>query len=253
MHRYRAKGLGALCAAIVLLVAGCSVPTSKENVAATAQLVAPQSAAPLLWRRDQEADKQARASVEAMLVDGLTVEEAAAVAFLASPELQLALEQLEISRAQLVAASTLPNPIGVVGSRSPGGNWASFYPGHTLTLGVMQNVIGLLNVPARRAVAIRDLDRARFQAAEDCTRLAARVVQAWLEYSCAAARWRWCRRHSTICASSPRKKHHPPRMPPPACSIWASRSTSSSMRRTCCSVPPRKWPPVANAWVSCWR
>ena len=185
MHRYRAKGLGALCAAIVLPIAGCSVPSSKENVAATAQLVAPQSAAPLLWRRDQEADKQARASVEAMLVDGLTVEEAVAVAFLASPELQLSLEQLEISRSQLVAASTPPNPIGVIGSRSPGGNWAAFYPGHTLTLGVMQNVIGLLNIPERRAVATRDLDRARFQAAEECTRLAARVVQAWLEHSSA--------------------------------------------------------------------
>src|SRR6478752_7742996 len=178
MHRYRAKRLGALCAAIVLPVAGCSIPTSKENVAATAQLVAPQTAAPLLWRRDQAADQQARDSVEAMLVDGLTVEEAAAVAFLASPELQLALEQLEISRSQLVAASTPPNPIGVIGSRSPGGNWAAFYPGHTLTLGLMQNVLGLLNIPERRGVAIRDLDRARFQAAEDCTRLAGRVVQA---------------------------------------------------------------------------
>src|SRR6478609_5329925 len=185
MHRYRAKRLGALCAAIVLPVAGCSIPTSKENVAATAQLVAPQTAAPLLWRRDQAADQQARDSVEAMLVDGLTVEEAAAVAFLASPELQLSLEQLEISRSQLVAASTPPNPIGVIGSRSPGGNWAAFYPGHTLTLGLMQNVLGLLNIPERRGVAIRDLDRARFQAAEDCTRLAGRVVQAWLEYSSA--------------------------------------------------------------------
>jgi cobalt-zinc-cadmium efflux system outer membrane protein len=185
MHRYRAKGLGALCAAIVLPIAGCSVPTSKENVAATAQLVAPQTQAPLLWRRDEAAEKQARASVEAMLADGLTVEEAAAVAFLASPELQLSLEQLEISRSQLVAASTAPNPVAVIGSRQPGGNFASFYPGNTLTLGVMQGVLGLLQIPERRAVASRDLDRARYQAAQECARLAAQVVQAWFDYSAA--------------------------------------------------------------------
>jgi cobalt-zinc-cadmium efflux system outer membrane protein len=183
MHRYRAKWLGTIGAATV--VAGCSIPSSKENVAATAQLVAPQTAAPLLWRRDAAADQQARASIETMLADGLTMEEAVAVAFLASPELQLALEQLEISRAQLVAASTPPNPVGVVGMRQPGGNWAAFYPGNTLTVGVIQNVIDLLRIPERRAVAGRDLQRARFQAAEDCSRLAARVVAAWLEYSAA--------------------------------------------------------------------
>lgn len=181
----RAIGLGALCAAMALTIGGCSVPSSKENVQATAQLIAPQTSAQVLWRRDAAADQQARASIEAMLADGLTVEEAVAVSFLASPDLQLALEQLEISRSQLVAASTPPNPIGVVGMRQPGGNWSAFYPGNTLTFGVIQNVIGLLQIPERRAVAARDLDRARYQAAEDSTRLAARVVQAWLDYSAA--------------------------------------------------------------------
>jgi len=183
MHRYRTGWLGALCAATV--VAGCSIPSSKENVAATAQLVAPQTSAPMLWRRDAAADQQARERIEAMLVDGLTVEEAVAVSFLASPELQLALEQLEISRSQLVAASTPPNPVGVVGMRQPGGNWSAFYPGNTLTVGLIQNVIDLLRIPERRGVATRDLERARYQAAEDCSRLAARVVAAWLDYSSA--------------------------------------------------------------------
>lgn len=183
MHRYRTGWLGALCAATV--VAGCSTPSSKENLAATAQLVAPQTAAPVLWRRDAAADQQARERIAAMLVDGLTVDEAVAVAFLASPELQLALEQLEISRSQLVAASTAPNPVGVIGTRQPGGNWSAFYPGNTLTLGLIQNVIDLLRIPERRGVAMRDLERARYQAAEDCARLAARVVAAWLDYSAA--------------------------------------------------------------------
>jgi cobalt-zinc-cadmium efflux system outer membrane protein len=174
------------CAA-VLMLAGCALPSSRENLDATAKLVATQTSRPLLWRRDVEAERQARANVEAMLTDGLTLDEAITVAFLASPELQLALEQLEISRAQFVAAATPPNPVAIVGEREPGGNLSAFYPGRNVTVGVLQNMIGLLNLPDRRAAARRDLERARLEAANRITQFGARVAQAWLEYSAALA------------------------------------------------------------------
>jgi cobalt-zinc-cadmium efflux system outer membrane protein len=166
-----------------LLLAGCAIPSSRENLDATAHLVATQTANPLLWRRDPQAERQARASVETMLGDGLTLDEAITVAFLASPELQLALEQLEISRAQFVAAATPPNPVAIVGEREPGGNLSAFYPGRNVTVGVLQNIIGLLNMPDRRAVARRDLERARYEAASRIAQFGARVAQSWLEYA----------------------------------------------------------------------
>jgi len=169
----------------VLLLAGCAIPSSRENLDATAKLVATQTSGPLLWRRDAAAERQARANVETMLVDGLTLEESITVAFLASPELQLALEQLEISRSQFVAAATPPNPVAIVGEREPGGNLSAFYPGRNVTVGVLQNLIGLLNMPDRRAVARRDLERARYEAANRITQFGASVTQAWLEYGAA--------------------------------------------------------------------
>ena len=110
-----------------------------------------------------------RAAVEPMLADGLTLEESVGIAFLASPELQLSLEQLEIARSELVAASTPPNPVAIVGVRETGGSFSAFYPDESISIGVLQNVLALLNMPDRRAVALHELERARFVAAEQIT------------------------------------------------------------------------------------
>jgi cobalt-zinc-cadmium efflux system outer membrane protein len=185
MHRYPASAARLFCIAILFAVAGCAFPTSRENLGAAAQLISKQTGAPLDWRRDEAADQQARVAVDALLTDGVTLDEAVAVAFLASPEPQLALEQLEISRSQLVAASTLPNPAAVLGTREPGGHWAVFYPDRNITIGVLLNFMTLLTLPDRHAVARRDLERASFQAASNITGFAARVAQAWLEYRAA--------------------------------------------------------------------
>jgi outer membrane protein TolC len=173
-------GLGLLVA-----IGGCSVPSRRENVDAAAKFVAGQVAAPLEWRLDPKSDAAARARAEAMLPEGLSLQEAIQVSFLASPDLQLALERLEISRADFVAAATAPNPVGVIGSRQPNGDLAAFYPDRTISFGVVQNVIALLAVPGRRSIARRDLERARYQAASDAVQLAAEVAQAWIDYSAA--------------------------------------------------------------------
>jgi cobalt-zinc-cadmium efflux system outer membrane protein len=148
-------------------------------------LVAAQVPAPLEWRLDAGADRDARQRAEAMLVGGLTLEEAIHVAFLASPELQVELEKLEISRAEFVAATAAPNPVVVVGSRQPNGSLSSFYPDRTISVGVLESVIDLIKMPGRRAAARRDLQRARYEAANSAVRLAAEVAQAWIDYSAA--------------------------------------------------------------------
>lgn len=181
MQRYRHAPLLSLGLGL-LAVAGCSAPSRRENVDATARLVAGQVAAPLLWRLDPQADAAAREQAEALLADGLTLEESIKVAFLASPELQLALEKLEISRADFVLATTMPNPVVVAGTRQPQGDLAAFYPDRTISFGVVQSLVGLLTISGRAGIAKHDLQRARYEAAASAARLAALVGEAWIDY-----------------------------------------------------------------------
>jgi outer membrane protein TolC len=168
-----------------LAFAGCTLPGSRENLDAAADLVATQTPTPIDWRRDAEGDAQARAAVEKMLEGGVTLPEAVSISYLASPELQLALEDLEIARADLVKASTPPNPVAFLGIRMTGGAFAAYYPDETSSIGVMMNVMSLLTMPDRRAIATHALERQRYVAADQITSLGARVTEAWLEYAAA--------------------------------------------------------------------
>jgi outer membrane protein TolC len=181
MQRYRHAPLLSLGLGL-LAVGGCSAPSRRENLDATSRLVAGQVTAPLLWRLDSQADAAAREQVEALLIDGLTLEESIKVAFLASPELQLALEKLEISRADFVQATAMPNPTVIVGSRQPQGDLAAFYPDRTISFGVVQGLVGLLTIPGRMGIAKHELEQARNEAASSAVRLAALVGEAWLDY-----------------------------------------------------------------------
>ena len=181
MQRYRHAPLLSLALGL-LAVGGCSAPSRRENLDAAARLIAGQVAAPLLWRLDPQADAAAFEQVEALLVDGLTLQESIKVAFLASPELQLALEKLEISRADFVLATTISNPVVVAGTRQPQGDLAAFYPDRTISFGIVQGIVDLLTIPGRVGVAKHDLEQARHDAGNSAVRLAALVAQAWMDY-----------------------------------------------------------------------
>lgn len=175
------RGLMRVALAMALPLAGCAVPSAKDSLTAT--LAAPELASGprIEWRRDDAADKAVQAEIRRLLATGVSAETAIAVSYLASPELQLALERIEVSRADLVAATRLPNPTAVVGVREPGGALAAFYPTRTVTVGLLQNMLALLNQPARRRVAQADLERAQLEAADRIVGIAAEVNQAWIE------------------------------------------------------------------------
>jgi hypothetical protein len=185
MHRYSLARW--LLVGSVALLAGCAVPTPRENAAAATELVKARVGVNLEWRRDAAADEAARQQVAQLLGDGdaVSLDDAVAVSFLANPTLQVALEQLAISRSGLVAAVTPKNPVGIVGTRKAGGDLAAFYPGRAVSIGVLQDVFALLTMPDNIAIARLDLQRARYQTAQEVVDHSALVVQAWLEY-CAA-------------------------------------------------------------------
>jgi outer membrane protein TolC len=183
MQRYRQ--VPQLSLGLLLALGGCSAPTQRENLDAATRLVTGQLGVPLEWRLNSSADAEARLRAEALLVDGLTPQEAVTVSFLASPELQLALEELEIKRSDFVAAATASNPVAIAGSRAPGGDLSSFYPDRNYSFGILQSVFDLLQIPGRRSVAKLDLERARYLAAQTAVRLAAEVSHAWVDYAAA--------------------------------------------------------------------
>ena len=174
--------LAPLALLAALGVAGCSTPSSRENAASAVSLVARQTAAPAPWRRDAQAEADAEARIRELLAGGLTAEESVAVCFLAHPEVQLAFESLEVSRSELVAAVTPPNPVAIVGTRRPGGNLSAFYPQRNVNVGVLQNVLALVNLPSRRRIATTELERARFEAADRLVGLAAEANEAFIAY-----------------------------------------------------------------------
>jgi len=180
MLRYRWPCLG-----LLLLAGGCAAPTARDNAGAAARLLEGRVPAPLAWRRDAEADRQAREQAEQLLHDGLTLNEAIGVAFLTSPALQIAFEQLEISRAELVGATRPANPVLIIGARKPSGDLAAFYPDRTISVGVLQNVISLLTIPDRRAYATRNMERVRHEVAQQAAVHAAAVAESWYKYSAA--------------------------------------------------------------------
>lgn len=173
------------CLGLLLLAGGCAVPTARDNAGAAARLVEGRVPATLAWRRDAEADRQAREQAEQLLQGGLTLNDAIGVSFLTSPALQIAFEQLEISRAELVGATRPANPVVILGARKPSGDLAAFYPDRTISVGVLQNVISLLTIPDRRAYATRNLERVRHEVAQQAASHAAEVAESWYRYSAA--------------------------------------------------------------------
>ena len=167
------------------LLPACTTISSRDNAAAAAALTARQENASAPWRRDARAEAEAAARVRELLRDGVTAQESVAICFLSHPEVQLAFEALEISRSELVAASTPPNPVAIVGTRQPGGNLSAFYPERNVSVGVLQNVLGLVNLPSRRRIAAGELERVRIDTADRLVGLAAEVNEAYIAHAAA--------------------------------------------------------------------
>ncbi len=183
-HDRDTSRIGALAIALAAscVLPACTAISSRDNVAQTAALVARQERSIAPWRRDAKAEADADARIRELIDGGLSAQESVAIAFLAHPDVQLAFEALEVSRSELVAAVTPPNPVAIAGTRQPGGNLSAFYPQRNVTVGVLQNVLGLVNLPSRRRIATTELARARLEAADKLIGVAAEVNEAYVGY-----------------------------------------------------------------------
>ncbi|MGH9457818.1 MAG: TolC family protein [Thermoanaerobaculia bacterium] len=115
----------------------------------------------VLERGGVELDVGAR--VDEILAEELDPNDVVAVALANNPRVRLMLTDLAIARAELIEASTIPNPILELEWRSPG------RPHHPYELTLAQSILDLALLPRRRAAG-----RVAFEA--DTRRVAAEIL-----------------------------------------------------------------------------
>jgi cobalt-zinc-cadmium efflux system outer membrane protein len=112
------------------------------------RLVTARSAVAPVWPADDAAARTIEATVAGLLAEPLTAERAVHVALLANRSLQALYRELGIPAAELAGAGLLPNPVLNANVRvglGPSGTGAE--------LGLVQDVIGALQIPLKKRVA----------------------------------------------------------------------------------------------------
>jgi len=116
------------------------------------QLVTDRTGTPGLY--ELSADALVKDKLDALLSDGLTVDEAVRLALLKSPAMQSVFQEIGASRADLVQAGLLTNPSFSLLAQFPEGG------GRTkLTMGFGQELVDLWQIPVRKKIAEAELEQ----------------------------------------------------------------------------------------------
>lgn len=137
---------------IVILAVGCAVVDPKPDFERASKLVIERTGAPEVY--EPSADALVKDKLEAMLSDGLTVDEAVRLALLKSPALQSVFQEIGASRADLVQAGLLTNPsFSLLAQLPEGGGRAK------LNMGLGQELVDLWQIPVRKKIAEAQLEQ----------------------------------------------------------------------------------------------
>ena len=134
----------ALAVTSSLLLAACASVPRDSGFGEVRRTVAAETRQPVEWDPTRPVAPLDDAAVTAMLQSPLTPERAVQVAFANNRDLQATLEDLGIARADLIAASTIRNPLFHAEMRFPGS------PATPFELGVTQTLVDLLRLGGRK-------------------------------------------------------------------------------------------------------
>ncbi len=157
--RLRRSGVAVAAVAGGVLLAGCARVDPRPDYQQAQAWVEQSTGAQRLFdpqRRAEDAELVSR-----LLEDGLTADEAVQVALLNNAGLQEALYEIGVARADLVQAGLLSNPVLGVAFRLPAGGGLA-----NIDLDLAQNIAELWQMPVRKRIARRDLERTIFQVAQ---------------------------------------------------------------------------------------
>ena len=165
--RIEASVLAGALAALPLFA--CGSVDARGDLQETSRLVGERTGRPDTW--DPETSEEIlRADLEAMLEDGLTIDEAVRVALVWNPALRSGYRDVGIRKAELVAAGLPRNPFLLVSTRFPEGGGRV-----NVTASVSQSLLDLFLIPARRRAGEARLSMARWQVVREAVQLAGRV------------------------------------------------------------------------------
>ena len=183
MHRYAAVALGAV------LVSSCASAPRDAGFGDVSRTVTQQTRQPLSWDPKQPVREPDDARILPLLQHEITADEAVQIVFDNNRDLQATLEGLGIARADLLAATTIRNPLFHIEVRFPG------EPKVPLEFGIAQTLVDLISRGSRKRLGLAEFEMARTRVTAEVVNFAAEVRSDY--YDLLAAR-RVLARHDAI-------------------------------------------------------
>lgn len=160
---------------VIALVAGCASTKATQDFSDVQALVADRGG-PAIHPREHLADERVRQTTQTLLAAPLTADRAVQIAVLNSPSFQASYTKLGVARADLVEAGLLENPMFDGELRfGEGGS------GTGVEVAIVQDFIGIFQIPLRKKLASIALERAKLDVAHAVLELEREVRQAFYD------------------------------------------------------------------------
>src|SRR4029079_13881578 len=149
----------AMIALALPLALGCAGTSAEGSFRDIAKDVEQRTGHKVVWNQGGERDAEGERAVQSMIKGDLTVAAAVQIALLKNSHLQAMYEDLSVAQADLVQAGLLKNPVFEASLKLP------VSPGAVtkLDIGVEQDFLSLLFLPARKTLAEAALERAKLR------------------------------------------------------------------------------------------
>ncbi len=152
------------------LVSGCATIPKDGGFAEVQEAIRQQTGVEAEWVRQKDQEQAVKSRTRTLLAAELSVEGATEVALLNNQRLQATFEELGLARADLLQVRLARNPILGIDIRSPE---------QAFELSLIQNLISLLQIRRRHAVAAASFEAAKLRVTNDVLVLAAKVRMAY--------------------------------------------------------------------------
>jgi cobalt-zinc-cadmium efflux system outer membrane protein len=149
-----------------LLAAGCASVPRAAGVGEVRAIVEERSGQRIAWSPDQPVEPPSEETLRPLLAGELTANRAVEIALAHNRDLLATLEELGVARADLIAASTVRNPVFDGEVR---------FPGTPFEIGITQTLVDLFQLPRRRALGAAAFEAARLRVAGAVLGFAAEV------------------------------------------------------------------------------
>mgnify|MGYP001813012983 CR=1 FL=1 len=157
------------------VITGCAQVPKESGFGDVQKLVGQKIDYRLYWNQGSTADAEVTRSIDDLLKDELSVDEAVQIALLNNQHLQAVYEDLGVTQADVVEAGLLENPVFFGQARFPDRS-----PSMTnLDFEVSQNFLNVLMLPARKKLAAMQFEEVKLKVADEVLKLAAEVRAAY--------------------------------------------------------------------------